>query len=72
MMIEYVSIVDILKNKRGKHKYIYETFGYNNYEYFIFYTHHKYLFNIDPNHSRIRITLTLIQKMVSKRIVYDT
>ena len=60
MMIEYISIVDILKDERGKNEYIYKAFSYNDYEYLIFYIYYKYLFNIDPNYLRIQITTTLI------------
>ena len=71
MMIEYISIVDILKDERGKNEYIYEAFSCNDYEYLIFYIYYKYLFNIDPNYLRIQITTTLIQKMIKEEMVYN-
>ena len=71
MMVEHVGMIDMIRDKREEHEYIYETFECNDVDCSIFFSHHKYLFNIDLDHLKIRITLILIRKMVDKGIVYD-
>ena len=71
MIIEYVSIVKMVKDEREGHEYIYDVFSYNDTNYLIFFTHYKYLFNIDPNYLKIRIIPTLIERMVNTEIIYD-
>ena len=71
MIIEYISMVNIIRDKREEHKYIYKTFEYNDINYLIFFSHHKYLFNIDLNYPKIRITPILMRKMIDKGIVYN-
>ena len=71
MIIEYVSIVKIVKDEREEYKYIYEAFKYDDINYSIFFTNYKYLFNIDSNYSKIRITLVLIYRIVDNRIIYE-
>ena len=71
MIVEHVSMVDIIRDKREEYKYIYETFECDDVDYSIFFSHHKYLFNIDPDHPKIRITLILIRKMIDERMVYN-
>ena len=61
----------MVKDKQEKHKYIYNIFGYNNTNYSIFFTYYKHLFNIDLNYSKIRITPTLIERIVNIEIIYD-
>ena len=68
-MVEHVGLINIVRDKREEHEYIYETFEYNNINYLILFFYHKYLFNIDLNYSKIRITLILMRKMVDKGIV---
>ena len=70
-MVEYVSIVKIVKDEREEYKYIYEAFEYNNINYSIFFTNYKYLFNIDSNYLKIRIILVLIYRMVDNRIICE-
>ena len=53
MIIEHIDIVEMIKDKRGKHEYIYEVFRYNDTNYLIFFTNYKYLFNIDSNYLKI-------------------
>ena len=69
--MKYISIVNLIRDKREEYKYIYKTFKYNNINYLIFFSYHKYLFNIDLNYLKIRITFILIRKMIDKRIVYN-
>ena len=71
MIIEYISLIDIIKNEREEYEYIYKAFDYDDINYSIFFIRHKYLFNIDPDYSKIRIIPILIRKMVDKRIVYN-
>ena len=71
MMVEYVSIVEMIKDKRGEYEYIYEAFRYDNTNCSIFFTNHKYLFNINPNHSKIWITPVLIYRIIDNRIIYE-
>ena len=70
-MVEYINIVNIIRDKREEHKYIYKTFECNNINYLIFFFHYKHLFNMDLDYLKIRITLILIRKMVDKEIVYN-
>ena len=71
MIVEYVSIVKMVKDEREKHEYIYNIFGYNDTNCSIFFTHYKHLFNIDPDYLKIRITPTLIERIVNIGIICD-
>ena len=71
MIIEYVDIVKIIKDEREENEYIYKAFEYDDTNYSIFFTNHKYLFNINSNHLKIRITLVLIYRIVDNRIIYE-
>ena len=64
-------MINIIKDKREEHKYIYKVFNYNNTNYSMFFIYHKYLFNINLNYLKIRIISILIRKIVDKRIVYN-
>ena len=61
----------MVKDKQEEYKYIYNIFSYNNTNYSIFFTYYKYLFNIDLDYLKIRITSTLIGKIVNIEIIYD-
>ena len=69
IIVKHISIIDLVRDKREEHEYIYETFEYNDINYSMFFSHHKHLFNINLNYLKIRITLILIRKMVNERIV---
>ena len=71
IMVEYIGMVDIIRDEREEHKYIYETFKYNDIDCSMFFFHHKHLFNVDLNHLKIRITPILIRKMVDEGMVYN-
>ena len=71
MIVEYINIVEIVKNKREEYKYIYNIFSCDNTNYLIFFTYYKYLFNIDLDYSKIRITPTLIERIVDIEIICD-
>ena len=64
-------MINMIRDKREEHKYIYKVFNYNNTNYSIFFIYHKYLFNINLNYLKIRITPILIRKIVDKGIVYN-
>ena len=64
-------MINIIRDKREEHKYIYKTFEYNDIDYSIFFSYHKYLFNIDPDYLKIRITSILMRKMMNKGMVYN-
>ena len=70
-MIEYVGMVDLVRDEREEYKYIYETFECDNIDYSIFFSHYKYLFNVDLDYLKIRIIPILIRKIVDKGIVCD-
>ena len=71
MMVEHVSIVEIVKDKQEEYEHIYKAFKYDDTNYSIFFTNHKHLFNIDLDHSKIRITPTLIERIISIGIICD-
>ena len=71
MMVEYVGIVEMMKDEQGEYEYIYDTFEYNDTNCLIFFTHYKHLFNINLDYSKIRITPTLIERMVNIRMICD-
>ena len=71
IIVEHVGIIDIIRDKREEHEYIYEIFECNDVDYSIFFSHYKHLFNIDLDHLKIRITPILIRKMVDEGMVYD-
>ena len=71
MIVEYVGIVKIVKDEQEKHKYIYNIFSYNNTNCSIFFIYYKYLFNMNLDYLKIRITPTLIEKMVSIEMICD-
>ena len=60
-----------MKDKREKYKYIYNIFNYNDINYSIFFIHYKHLFNINLDYLKIRITPTLIEKIVNIEIICD-
>ena len=62
-------MVNVIRDKREEYKYIYKTFECDNINCSIFFSYHKYLFNIDPNYPKIRITPILMRKMVDKGMV---
>ena len=68
-MVEYISIINIIRDKREEYKYIYKTFKYNDNDYLIFFFQYKHLFNIDSDHLKIRITPILMRKIVDKGMV---
>ena len=61
----------MVKDKQEEYKYIYDVFSYNDTNYSIFFIYYKYLFNIDLDYSKIRITSTLIERIVNIEIIYD-
>ena len=71
MIVEHIGIVDMIRDKREEYEYIYKTFEYDDVNYSIFFFHHKYLFNINPDHPKIRITSILMRKMVDEEMVCD-
>ena len=70
-MVEYVGIIDMIRDEREEYKYIYEIFKCDDVDYLMFFSHHKYLFNVDLDYSKIRITPILMRKMVDEGIVCD-
>ena len=38
MIIEYINIIDLIRDKREEYKYIYEAFNCNNTNYLIFFS----------------------------------
>ena len=71
MMVEHVGIVKMVKDEQGEYEYIYNAFGCDDINCSIFFTHHKHLFNMDPDHPKIRITPTLIGRMVNIGMICD-
>ena len=69
MMVEHVGMVDMIRDEREEYEYIYEVFDYNDIDCSIFFIYHKYLFNMDPDYSKIRITPILIREMIDKGMV---
>ena len=68
--MKYISIVRIVKDKQEEYKYIYEVFKYNDINYSIFFTNYKYLFNINLDYLKIRITPILIHRIIDNRRIY--
>ena len=60
-----------MKDKQEKYEYIYNIFSYNNTNYSIFFIYYKYLFNINLDYLEIRITPTLIERIVNIEIIYN-
>ena len=71
MMVEYVGMVDMIRDEREEHKYIYETFECDDVDCLMFFSHYKYLFNVDLDYLKIRITFILMRKIVDEGIVCD-
>ena len=71
MIVEYVGIVEIVKDEQEKHEYIYNIFGYDDTNCSMFFIYHKYLFNIDSDYLKIRITPTLIERMINIEMICD-
>ena len=61
----------MVKDKREEREYIYNIFGYDDTNYSMFFTYHKYLFNMNLNYLKIRITPTLIGRIIDIGIIYD-
>ena len=64
-------MINIIRDKRKEHEYIYKIFNYNNTNYLMFFIHYKHLFNINLNHLKIRIIFILIRKIMNKGIIYN-
>ena len=71
MMVEHVSIVEMVKDEREENEYIYDVFGCDDTNCLMFFTHYKYLFNVNPDYSKIRITPTLMGRMVNIGMICD-
>ena len=71
MIVKYIGIVKMVKDEREKHEHIYKAFGYEDTNCSMFFTNHKYLFNMNSNYLKIRITPTLIGRIVSIEIICD-
>ena len=71
IIVEHVGMIDMIRDEREEHEYIYKTFECDDVDYSMFFSHHKHLFNMDPDHSKIRITPILMRKMVDEGMVYD-
>ena len=69
--MKYISIVEIVRDEREEYKYIYDAFSYDDINYLIFFTYYKYLFNINLNYPKIRITPILIERMVNIERIYN-
>ena len=69
MIVEHVGMVDMIRDEREEYEYIYKTFECDDVDYSMFFSHHKHLFNIDLDHSKIRITPILMRKMVDEGMV---
>ena len=61
----------MIKDEREEYEYIYNIFGYNNTNYLIFFIYYKYLFNINLDYLKIRITPILIYRIVDNRRIYE-
>ena len=70
-MVEYIGVINLVRDKREEHEYIYKTFKCEDIDCSIFFSYYKYLFNINPDYLKIRITPILIRKMIDKGIVCD-
>ena len=71
MIVERISGVDIIKDKREEHEYIYKIFNYNNIHYLIFFLRHKHLFNIDLDYLNVHLTPILMRRIMDEDIVCD-
>ena len=70
-MVEHVGMIDMIRDEREEHEYIYEVFDYDDTDCSIFFTRHKHLFNVNLDYPKIRITPILMREMVDKGIVCD-
>ena len=61
----------MVKDEQEEHKYIYNIFSYNDTNYSIFFTHYKYLFNMNLDYLKIRIISTLVERIINIEIIYD-
>ena len=71
MIIEYVDIVNLIKDEREEYEYIYKAFSCNNINYLMFFNRYKHLFNIDLDHLSVPLILILIRKMVDNGMICD-
>ena len=70
-MVEHIGIVEMVKDEWGEYEYIYDVFGYDDTNCSMFFTYYKYLFNVDLDHPKIRITPTLMGRMVDTGMICD-
>ena len=71
MMVEHISIVEMLKDDRVEKEYIVEQFECVNMHCPMFYSNHKHLFNMDPDNPKTAIILRLIEHMMENGRVYN-
>ena len=71
MIVEHVGMVDMIRDEREEHKYIYEVFDCDDANCSMFFIHYKHLFNMDPDYPKIRIIPILMRKIVNEGIVCD-
>ena len=69
IMVEYISMIDLIKDEREKHKYVYKAFSYNNTNYLIFFSRYKHLFNMNLDHLSVLLILILMRKIVDNRMI---
>ena len=69
--MKHINIINLIRDKREEHKYTYKVFKYNNTNYLMFFTYYKYLFNINLDYLKIKVTPILIRKMINKGIIYN-
>ena len=69
MIVEHIGLVNIIRDKREEHEYIYEAFNCDDTNYSIFFTRHRHLFNVNLDYLKIRITPILIKEIMKERII---
>ena len=71
IIVEYVGMVNLIRDKREEHKYTYKVFEYNNTSYSMFFSQYRYLFNINLDYLEVPLIPILIRKMIDKGRIYN-
>ena len=69
MIVEHIGLINIIRDEREEHEYIYEAFNCDDTNCSIFFTRHRHLFNVNLDYLKIRITPILMKEIMKERMV---
>ena len=71
MMVETLGYIDSVISELANEEYITEYFDYEDVNYLLYFSRHKYTFNIDLDYLYILIKRRRIRKIIDQGHIYD-